>query len=282
MKAPLNKTIAARLDEVAMLLEQQDANKFRIASYRKAAATLRGLSRAVADILNQEGAAGLEKLPGIGQGLSRSISTLVETGNLPLLDRLRGESKPQKVLITLPGIGPKLAERLHEELGIGSLEDLEAAIHDGRLKKIGGFGEKRIAGIRDVLTHRLSRRSSASDSVHQAPIEDLLDVDQEYRKKAKAGKLPKIAPRRFNPTKEAWLPVLHTRRGKREYTALFSNTRRAHELEMTQDWVVIYSEEGNREQTSTVVTEPRGKLKGRRIVRGREDESATYYYKGKG
>jgi DNA polymerase (family X) len=281
MKAPLNKTIAARLDEVAMLLEQQDANKFRIASYRKAAATLRGLSRAVADILNQEGAAGLEKLPGIGQGLSRSISTLVETGNLPLLDRLRGESKPQKVLITLPGIGPKLAERLHEELGIGSLEDLEAAIHDGRLKKIGGFGEKRIAGIRDVLTHRLSRRSSASDSVHQAPIEDLLDVDQEYRKKAKAGKLPKIAPRRFNPKREAWLPVLHTRRGKQEYTALFSNTQRAHELEMTQDWVVIYSEEGNGEQTSTVVTAPRGQLKGLRIVRGREDESAAYY-KNKG
>jgi DNA polymerase (family X) len=277
MKAPLNKTIAARLDEVATLLEQQDANRFRIGSYRKAAATLRGLSEPVADILDQEGTAGLEKLPSIGEGLSRSINTLAETGNLPLLDRLRGESKPQKVLITLPGIGRKLAERLHEELGINSMEGLEAAIHDGRLKELGGFGEKRIAGIRDVLAHRLRRRSTASDSVHQAPIGDLLEVDQEYRKKAKAGKLPKIAPRRFNPEHEACLPVLHSRRGKREYTALFSNTKRAHELEMTQDWVVIYSEEGNHEQSSTLVTEPRGKLKGRRIVRGREEESAAYY-----
>jgi DNA polymerase (family 10) len=202
---------------------------------------------------------------------------MVESGNLPLLEQLRGESKPQKVLITLPGIDPKLAQRLHEELGINSLEGLEAAIHDRKLKKLGGFGEKRFTGIRDVLAHRLSRRSTASDSARQAPIEELLDVDQEYRKKAKAGKLPKNAPRRFNPKHEAWLPVLHTCRRRRDHTALFSNTQRAHELEMTQDWVIIYSEEGNGEQTSVVVTVPRGKLKGRRIVRRREDESAAYY-----
>jgi DNA polymerase/3'-5' exonuclease PolX len=277
MKASLNKKIAAQLDEVATLLEQQDANTFRIASYRKAADTLRGLSKSVADIIDQEGSAGLEKLPGIGEGLSRSISTLAETGHLPLLDRLRGESNPQKILMSLPGVGPKLAERLHEELGIDSLADVEAAAHDGRLKKIGGFGEKRIAGIRDVLARRLSRTRSASASVQHAPIDELLDVDREYRRKAKAGKLHQIAPRRFNPKHEAWLPVLHTRRGNREYTALFSNTKRAHELEMTQDWVVIYSEEDSREQTSTVVTESRGKLKGRRVVRGREDESAAYH-----
>jgi DNA polymerase/3'-5' exonuclease PolX len=235
------------------------------------------LSNSVAEILEQEGVAGLEKLPGIGEGLSRSIETLAQTGKLPLLERLRGESNPQKVLMTLPGVGPKLAERLHEELGIDSLADLEAAAHDGRLKKLEGFGEKRIAGLREVLERRLSRTYSASASVRQAPIDELLDVDREYRKKVKAGKLHQIAPRRFNPKHEAWLPVLHTRRGNREYTALFSNTKRAHELEMTQDWVVIYSEEDNREQTSTVVTEQRGKLKGRRVVRGREDESTVYY-----
>jgi DNA polymerase/3'-5' exonuclease PolX len=151
MKDSLNTTIAARLDEVAMLLEQQDAHSFRVASYRNAADTLRGLSKSVADILDQVGIEGLTKLPGIGESLSRSIRTLSVTGRLPLLDRLRGESVPQKVLMTLPGIGPKLAEKLHDELGIDSLADLEAAAFDGRLKKLAGFGEKRLAGLRDAL-----------------------------------------------------------------------------------------------------------------------------------
>jgi putative hydrolase len=212
MKDSLNATIAARLDEVAMLLEQQDANPFRVASYRNAADTLRALSKSVADILEQEGIEGLMKLPGIGESLSRSIRILAATGRLPLLDRLRGESEPQKVLMTLPSIGPKLAEKLHDELGIDSLAELESAAFDGRLKKLGGFGEKRLAGLRDVLARRLNRVHSYATSAHPVPVDDLLDVDREYREKANAGELHQIAPRRFNPKGEAWLPVLHTRR----------------------------------------------------------------------
>jgi DNA polymerase (family X) len=277
MTSSLNATIAARFDEVALLLEQQGANPYRVAAYRNAADTLRRLPRSVADILEEEGLAGLQKLPGIGESLSRSIRTLTQTGSLPLLDRLRGRSGSQAVLMTVPGIGSKLAEKLYDELGINSLEDLEVAAYDGRLKNIAGFGEKRLAGIRDVLARRLGRVRSLTSTVQPPPVDELLDVDREYREKAEAGKLPKIAPRRFNPTGEAWLPVLHTRRGTREYTALFSNTGRAHELGMTHDWVVIYSDDGNYELTSTVVTAQRGRLKGLRVVRGREDECAAYY-----
>lgn len=277
MKDSLNTTIAARLDEVAMLLEQQDANPFRVASYRTAADTLRALPKSVANILEEEGIEGLMNLPGIGESLSRSIRTLAVTGRLPLLERLRGEGEPQKVFMTLPGIGPKLAEKLHEELGIDSLAELEAAAYDGRLEKVGGFGEKRLAGLRDVLAHRLDRVHSPITSAHPVPIDELLDIDREYREKADAGLLKQIAPRRFNPTGEAWLPILHTRRATRDYTALFSNTQRAHELGMTRDWVVIYGDDGNRQVTSTVVTAQQGALKGTRVVRGREEECAEYY-----
>ena len=71
----------------------------------------------------------------------------------------------------------------------------------------------------------------------------------------------------------AWLPVLHTTRGRRHYTALFSNTALAHRLARTDDWVVIYWDNGRGERQGTVVTADRGPLKGRRIVRGREAES---------
>ena len=105
-------------------------------------------------------------------------------------------------------------------------------------------------------------------------VEELLDVDREYRQKAEAGTLQRIAPRRMNPRGEAWLPVLHTHRGARGYTALFSNTPRAHRLGTTHDWVVICVEHDGSagERQSTVITARFGPLKGQRIVRGREDE----------
>ena len=94
-----------------------------------------------------------------------------------------------------------------------------------------GFGAKRIAGVRAALAARLSRGGVRPAPVGAGPVvQDLLDVDREYRRRAKAGDLPMIAPRRFNPRGEAWLPVLHTSRGERHYTALFSNTALAHRL----------------------------------------------------
>ena len=109
-------------------------------------------------------------------------------------------------------------------------------------------------------------------------VDILLDVDREYREKAEAGSLPKIAPRRMNPEGKAWLPVLHTRFGPWHFTALFSNTERAHELHRIYDWVVIfYSDPDGGEGQATVVTERRGALTGRRVVRGREPECARHY-----
>jgi hypothetical protein len=103
------------------------------------------------------------------------------------------------------------------------------------------------------------------------PVADLLAVDREYRRKAAAGLLRTIAPRRFNPEHESWLPILHTSRGERDFTALFSNTARAHRLGRAHDWVVIYYNEPAGGQV-TVVTEYAGPLRGRRVVRGREGE----------
>ena len=97
------------------------------------------------------------------------------------------------------------------------------------------------------------------------------------REKAAAGQLRLIAPRRFNPAGEGWLPVLHTQRGARHYTALYSNTARAHELGKTHDWVVLYYDGGRGERPCTVITAQWGPLTGKRIVRRRESECADHY-----
>ena len=277
----INNMVADRLDEVAGLLQDQNANQFRVRAYRHAAETIRLQNEPVDVTIKRKGLEGLQALPGIGESLARSIYQIVKSGRLGMLDRLRGEIEPEKVLASVPGIGPVMAERLHDELGIDSLEELEVAAHDGRLADLPGFGDKRIAGIRDSLATRLGRiRNYAKENLQAQPsIDEIFDVDREYREKGASGALGKIAPRRFNPAHEAWLPVLHTTRGERHYTALFSNTARAHQLGKTQDWVVIYYDGGDRERQCTVITSYKEPLEGYRIIRGREVECAAYYFR---
>lgn len=278
----LNREIAARFDEVAQLLAEQDASVYRVEAYKRAAETLRGLSRPVADTLREENLAGLERLPAIGPILARAIRSLVETGRLPMLDRLRGEADAVSLLASVPGIGIGLAGQLHHELGVDSLEALEAAAYDGRLEGMPWIGQKRLAAIRDSLARRLARvraERGPAEAEAQPAVRELLDVDREYRRRAADGSLRTIAPRRFNPRHDAWLPILHTQRGGRDYTALFSNTQRAHELGRTRDWVVLYVDGTAGERRYTVVTAPRGIMKGRRIVRGREAECLQHYKK---
>jgi hypothetical protein len=273
----LNQQFAERLDEVAQILEEQGANRFRVRAYRRGADTLRGLPRPVGEIFEQGGLPALEALPGIGPSLARSIREVLRFGRLPMLERLRGEADPVALLTSVPGIGRRTAERLHHDLEIETLEDLEAAAHDGRLARLEGFGPKRLSGVRESLAQRLARVRRRQEPAAAPPVAELLDVDAEYRSKAAAGVLKRIAPRRFNPDGAVWLPVLHTQRDVRHYTALFSNTPRAHRLGASRDWVVLYLEHGRDEGQWTVVTAHQGPLAGRRIVRGREAECLTHY-----
>jgi hypothetical protein len=195
-----------------------------------------------------------------------------------MLDRLRGQTEGTTLLRTVPGIGAALATRLHDELGIESLEELEIAAHDGRLAGLEGFGPKRLAAVRDTLAHRLARIRGRPPVPGPDPdVAEILQVDREYLAGAAAGRLPRIAPRRLNPAHRAWLPILHLSRGPRHYTALFSNTPRAHELGRTGDWVVLYADGGGPERQYTVVTAGEGPLGGLRVVRGREPECLAYY-----
>ena len=279
MTAWLNREVAARLDEVGRLLRDQGANRYRVDAYRRGADAIRRLSRRVSDILRDECLHGLERLPAIGPSLAQAIRALVETGRLPMLERLRGETDPIALLASVPGIGPLLAKRLHHDLAIDTLEELEAAAHDGRLATIAGVGEKRVAGVRDSLASRLGRIRPTGGGIaaDEPTVAELLDVDHEYRTEAAAGRLRMIVPRRFNPRRQAWLPVLHTQRRDHQYTALFSNTARAHELYRTHDWVVLYVDGARGERQYTAVTARRGVLKGRRVARGREVECLAYY-----
>lgn len=272
---PENAALATDLRELAELLQQQGADGFRVAAWRRGADIVEALDRPVREILATQGREGLIMLPGIGYGIAAALAELVTTGHWAQLDRLRGTGDPGVLFRSIPGIGAGLARRLSETLGADTLEALEIAAHDGSLEKIEGIGPRRAQMIRAILAERLGRPRlrQARDSVERPPVDVLLDVDREYREKADAGELQKIAPRRFNPGAEAWLPILHTVRAPWQFTALYSNTALAHELNRIGDWVVIYYHTDSLpEGQCTVVTETRGALAGARVVRGREAE----------
>jgi hypothetical protein len=277
IRDPDNLRVAQWLREAAELLHAQGANPFRVGAYRKAADTVLQHEGSLRTLFADRGRAGLDALPGIGAGIAAAIAEMFERGRWSQLDRLRGSLDPEHLFQTVPGVGPGIAQRIHDTLGVETLEALEVAAHEGWLEKVPGVGPRRAAALRAALAEILDRtplaRRATPTAASEPDVATLLDVDREYVTRANAGALPTIAPRRFNPEHEAWLPVLHTHRDHWHFTALYSNTARAHELGRTRDWVVLYfHDDDHAERQRTIVTELRGPLRGRRVVRGREDE----------
>ena len=269
-----------KLAQAADLLEQQGANPFRVSAYRRSSETISRLAQDIRELAEAEGDAGLIKLPNIGKGIARAIQELLTTGSWVQLERMRGTLDPTQLFQTVPGIGPKMAEQIHETLHIDTLEALEAAAWDGRLETVRGLGSRRITGIKNALTALLGKtRNRPRMAAGTGPsVMILLEVDREYRQQAEQGSLPVIAPKRFNPEGRAWLPILHTHRDEWHFTLLYSNTALAHELKRTRDWVIVYFyDDHHQEGQCTVVTETRGPLTGQRVVRGRELECRDYY-----
>ena len=161
-----NAQIADVFDEIADLLELQEANQFRIRSYRDAARTVRDLSQRLEDMVaNNED---LTELPNIGDSTSSKIHEILKTGTCEQLEELRGEV-PEGLtqFMKVPGLGPRTAMELYRELGIETLEDLREACEQGKVRELKGMGEKSeqniLEGIEKLesLTGRMLYRDAA-------------------------------------------------------------------------------------------------------------------------
>jgi DNA polymerase (family 10) len=142
-----NVEIAAVFEEIADLLEFQDANPFRVRAYRNAARTIHDLTESAEDIVADPHRP-LTDIEGIGKDLAEKITTLVQTGSLPMLEELLAEV-PESVLtiMRVPGLGPKRAAILFHELKISDIDQLRAACQQHRLQELKGFGAKIEAAI---------------------------------------------------------------------------------------------------------------------------------------
>ncbi|MCG6938068.1 MAG: DNA polymerase/3'-5' exonuclease PolX [Gammaproteobacteria bacterium] len=169
-----NADIATIFEEIADLLEIENANPFRIRAYRNAARIVLNLSEELSILVKQgEDPA---RLPGIGSSLAEKIVEIVETGRCQALEKLRRQGSPGLTeLLHIPGLGPKRVAALYHELDIHNTEQLFRAAKDGRLQQLPGFGKKTEQHILEMIeTHvkqakrfKLGTAAQYADSLQQ-------------------------------------------------------------------------------------------------------------------
>jgi len=184
-----NADIAAAFNEIADLLEIEEANPFRVRAYRNAARIVGGLSAEAAAMVARGD--DLSELPGIGKDLAQKITDLAQTGSTPLLDKLRKQLPPALIeLLRLPGLGPKRVKMLHDELDIETPPQLHRALIDGRVAGLPGFGEKLTQQLLQAVTAKSaapSRMKLAVAAQYAEPLLAYLQKLPEVDKAAIAG-----------------------------------------------------------------------------------------------
>jgi len=173
MPAVTRDQVVGILERIALLLELQGENPFKIRAYRNGARALELLEGDLATLVRDNG---LEGIPGIGEALRDKIGTLVTTGRLPYYEDLCAKFPPKLFeLFDVPGLGPKKIKALYEQLKVASLSDLEAACRDDRVASLDGFGAKTQEKILQALDSikQGAGRHLASAAAHASRI--LLD-----------------------------------------------------------------------------------------------------------
>jgi DNA polymerase (family 10) len=189
-----NAQIAAAFEELADLYELDGAVQYRVIAYRNAARTVRDSSVSVMQ-LTRDGK--VTELPNIGKTLEEKLIALDETGDIPTSVKLRAKIPVGLISVMhLPGFGPKRAKKLYDEIGVDSLDALRAAVEDGRLRELRGFGIKAEENLKRVLAEHeedgparrvvLSRAVEAAGQVVEAlrahPAADRVEVAGSLRR----------------------------------------------------------------------------------------------------
>ena len=177
----MNREIAAVFEQVADLLEFQNANPFRVRAYRNGARKIADLTEPLAAIADDQSRQ-LTDLEGIGKDLAEKISALLTTGKLPMLEELL-QAVPSSVLALLrvPGLGPKKAAVIHRELGVSSLEELREACTAKKVRKLKGFGAKTeetiLKGLDIAAQAEKRTRWAEADAIAAELLEHMRSID---------------------------------------------------------------------------------------------------------
>ena len=184
-----NADIASVFEEIADLLEIENANPFRVRAYRNAARQVEGMGVPVADMVAK--GEDLTELPGIGDDLAAKIREMVETGKCRFLEKLRRKTPPTITeLLKIPGLGPKRVRALYHELDVQTLEQLARAARDGRIRELPGFGAKTEQTVLDAISAHVAeqrRFKLAVAAQYAEPLKKYLEKIRDVKQVVLAG-----------------------------------------------------------------------------------------------
>jgi DNA polymerase (family 10) len=177
-----NAEIARLLTDVADLLEISAGNPFKVRAYRNAARTVADHPDPIAELVSG-GEFDLTELSGIGGGIAKEITALVQTGTLPQRQQLVATVPPGLLeLLRIPGLGPKRVKLFHDKLKVKSVADLKDALEKGKIAKLGGFGPKLLEKIREGVTGATEAGSAAQGRIVLHEAEQYARAIMEYLK----------------------------------------------------------------------------------------------------
>lgn len=186
--------VAEALAELSKYLEMKGENRFKVGAYARAAEAISATSEDLDQLVETSS---LTEIDGIGKGTAAVITELVTTGESSYLEELRNEFPPTLLeMAQLPGVGPKKAMRIHAELGVDSVEELTAAIEDGSLATVSGFGAKTVERVRSgiatwkrsqskvLLPMALEVASALAEQVRDLDCVDRVEIAGQVRRRA--------------------------------------------------------------------------------------------------
>jgi hypothetical protein len=256
--------IAQRLSEYARTLERAETTVFRVRAYRQAALAVQAEARSLLELYEAGGRAALAELPSIGGHIAYTIEGLLQDGTFRTLRPADAHVDPDNLLTSLPGIGPWLALRLRERLGVETVDELDEAVRAGRLEEV-GLGPVRSQAVHEALAEHRQRLGLLPFAGTEPSVTDLLAVDAAFREHAARHETG-------SKMDGCWLPPFRTERNGWRFRARFARNSLAMRTDPAHQRVEVHFESADRSGQRQVVTLLRGVQAGGRVVRGRERE----------
>jgi DNA polymerase (family 10) len=171
-----NREVAAVLYEMAELLELQAENRFKIIAYSKAARAIESLQEDIVKVC-QEGR--LEAIPGVGKAIAAKVEEYLQTGQIQAHQELLAKTPPGLAqLLQISGLGPKTIAMLHEKLGVSSLDDLEAAAREHRIRRLPRMGPTREGNILRAIERYKKRSTRILYSAAEPAVQQIMSYLQ--------------------------------------------------------------------------------------------------------
>lgn len=174
-----NDEIASKLREVSQLMQLAGENRFKVIAFDRAAQTIEGLQESIDDHIQKKT---LTDIKGVGKSIAEDIYTLAETGNMPVLDAFK-EKVPESLVqwLNISGLGPKNAYKIHNQLGISTIEELKEKLNDGSVASLSGLGKKSAEKILNSIEwmEKFNERCRLDEAKEIATpiLESLKDLD---------------------------------------------------------------------------------------------------------